>query len=327
MIVIVTIAEDIHALAVQERVHAAGDDCHIVECDRIAQRDFLAYGINHDVIDHVLTSDGTRISISKAAVLWLRRMRANQDLDRPLEHERAQLVIDSDCGGALMGLLATHFRGKWISTPDATYRASDKLGQLEVARQCGFAVPRTLVSQSREVVLRFHESCGGRVVVKTIVGGPGPFLQTVALDDPDALDEESFAAAPAIYQERVEGRDHLRLNCFGDKSYAALISSDDLDWRANLDVPITAYEVTAALHRKVRAVLDRLGLEMGIVDLKFDSQGRPIWLEVNPQGQFLFIDAFTDLNLAQRFAEYLVFVQAEVSSGSGPHRRRVVARS
>jgi hypothetical protein len=43
-------------------------------------------------------------------------------------------------GSALAGLLATHFAGKWISTPDATYRASDKIGQLDAARVMRAAV-------------------------------------------------------------------------------------------------------------------------------------------------------------------------------------------
>jgi hypothetical protein len=45
---------------------------------------------------------------------------------------------------------------------------------------------------------------------------------------------------------------------------------------------------------------------MGIIDLKLTPDGEPVWLEVNPQGQFLFLDAFADLQLAAKFADYLV---------------------
>ena len=45
---------------------------------------------------------------------------------------------------------------------------------------------------------------------------------------------------------------------------------------------------------------------MGIVDLKLTPEGEPVWLEVNPQGQFLFLDALANLNLAEKFAAYLV---------------------
>jgi D-alanine-D-alanine ligase-like ATP-grasp enzyme len=77
-------------------------------------------------------------------------------------------------------------------------------------------------------------------------------------------------------------------------------------------VPITAWSVSSELHAKARAVLDRLGLEMGNIDLKITPEGECVWLEVNPQGQFLFLDALTDLQLADRFVDYLVTEAARV---------------
>lgn len=306
MIVILTIADDLHALVVQRQVRESGLlDCHIIECDRIAQRSSLSYGINYPVSDEISTSEGGKICLSDATLLWFRTIRAAQDYKFAVEGT-ARAIIDNDCRGALLGYLATHFHGKWISTPEATARAADKIGQLQAAHACGFRVPRTLVAQSREAVLGLYDSCEGNIVVKTIVGAEGPFLETVKLDDPRKLDDDYFAAAPAIFQEYIAGHEHLRLNCFGNESYAALISSDDLDWRSNLDVPISSYAVAPSLHRNVRAVLDRLGLEMGVVDLKLTADREPVWLEVNPQGQFLFLDAFTDLKLSERFAAYLV---------------------
>jgi hypothetical protein len=154
-------------------------------------------------------------------------------------------------------------------------------------------------------VLEFYEACRREVIVKTIIGAPGPLLETKRLE-PERFDDASFAAAPAIYQEYIQGSDHLRLNCFGAHSYAARICTEDLDWRANLNVPITSYTVPSALHNRVRSVLDLLRLEMGVVDLKLTPGGEPVWLEVNPQGQFLFLDALTDLGLAEKFAIYLI---------------------
>jgi glutathione synthase/RimK-type ligase-like ATP-grasp enzyme len=307
VILILTFTDDLHALAVQQCVRSTGySHCYVIECDRIAQRDFLSYGINYGWSDRVLTSDGNPVSLSDATVIWLRRITSNQILQSEVEDENAQTIIKNDCGGALTGYLATHFHGKWISTPEATYRAADKIGQLKAAHESGFRIPKTLISQSRKDILEFFESCSGRMVVKTVVGAPGPFLQAVKVEDPSSFDEASYAAAPSIYQEYIPGSKHLRLNCFGAESYAALIQSDIIDWRINLNVPITAFPVDAALHSRVRDVLDRLGLEMGIVDLKLTPEGEPVWLEVNPQGQFLFLDALANLRLADRFASYLL---------------------
>ena len=51
---------------------------------------------------------------------------------------------------------------------------------------------------------------------------------------------------------------------------------------------------------------------MGIFDLKLDEGVEPVWLELNPQGQFLFLEGMTGLPLAQAFAEFLV-AEAELA--------------
>jgi hypothetical protein len=111
---------------------------------------------------------------------------------------------------------------------------------------------------------------------------------------------------PAVYQEYIPGTRHIRLNCFGDRSFAASIETSELDWRPNLNVPITSWPVPSSSHKQVRAVLDRLGLEMGIVDIKETPEGEFVWLEVNPQGQFLFLQPLADMPLDEHFADYLL---------------------
>jgi hypothetical protein len=45
---------------------------------------------------------------------------------------------------------------------------------------------------------------------------------------------------------------------------------------------------------------------MGIFDVKLTDDGEPVFLEINSQGQFLFVEALTDLPLADHFAAFLV---------------------
>ncbi|MCB5166464.1 hypothetical protein LG634_16660 [Streptomyces bambusae] len=291
----------------------------------------------------VPTSEGRTVAPAEAEVLWWRRARADQQLTMAAmatarttastrsaasaasatsaastastastassdgEGLGAQQVslVNNDCRGALAGILAASFHGTWISPPAATDRASDKIYQLWVARQAGFRVPRTLITQSRDEVLDFVREVG-RVIVKPVVGAPGPSLLTRWIENPLALPAESYAVCPATYQEYVPGRHHIRLNCFGERMFAARIETDELDWRPDLRVPITRWPVPADLARLVRTTLDRLGLPMGVIDLKLTPSGEPVWLEVNPQGQFLFLEPITGEPLTEHFADYLI---------------------
>jgi glutathione synthase/RimK-type ligase-like ATP-grasp enzyme len=315
MILIVTVAGDLHALVIQRALRMGGySNCFIVECDRVAQREALSFGLNCEIADRLLTSEGRHVSVADASIIWFRTMRLHQLLDNEVDSPDARVIVDNDCRGGLMGLLLTQFRGKWISTPEATQRASDKTLQLDVALRCGFRVPKTLITQSVDDLKRFWEDCGQRVIAKTLVGAPGPFLETTLIDDLRSLDRESVEAAPTMFQEYVPGTAHLRINTFGSRSYAALIESPQVDWRTNLNVPISAVDVEPSIHTRIQSVLRALDLEMGVVDIKLTPAGEPVWLEVNPQGQFLFLDALTSLRVADNFAAFLLEQQSIMST-------------
>ena len=45
---------------------------------------------------------------------------------------------------------------------------------------------------------------------------------------------------------------------------------------------------------------------MGVVDLKMLPSGECVWFEVNPQGQFLFLEGLANMPLSNEFADYLL---------------------
>jgi biotin carboxylase len=52
-------------------------------------------------------------------------------------------------------------------------------------------------------------------------------------------------------------------------------------------------------------VMDALGLVIGTIDLKVAHNGEHVFLEVNPQGQFLYIEIRTGLPISEALAEFL----------------------
>ena len=44
---------------------------------------------------------------------------------------------------------------------------------------------------------------------------------------------------------------------------------------------------------------------MGIIDLKLTRDNIPIRLEINPQGQFLFVEGISGLDLTSHFVNFL----------------------
>lgn len=83
------------------------------------------------------------------------------------------------------------------------------------------------------------------------------------------------------------------MHCFGSQVFAVRIDSEALDWRQNLEIPFSPYDLSEEARARLLHVLNALNLRMGVFDLKLDDHGEVTWLEVNPQGQGLLGRAFT----------------------------------
>jgi glutathione synthase/RimK-type ligase-like ATP-grasp enzyme len=52
--------------------------------------------------------------------------------------------------------------------------------------------------------------------------------------------------------------------------------------------------------------MDRLGLVYGAIDMRLTPEGEYVFLEINPTGQWLFIEAATGQPIAAAFADLLI---------------------
>lgn len=306
-VLIVTIGDDLHALAVQAALRNRKIECSIIESDLFSGRESIGLRFSSAGCGEALlrTAEGTLVDASSVDLIWWRRPKSKQQIDQTSLREDHLGLINNDCTASLVGGLESQFRGKWVSDPRATEYASNKINQLSLAPMAGFRIPETLISQSRDDLIQFYKKHSGKIIMKPVAGTPGPLLFTQFVSQVHLDSEQSIRTCPTIYQEFVPGKRHLRLNCFGVHCHACVIESDALDWRPNLNVPIHQWQVPEGLSKKVRHALDLLGLEMGIVDLKETEQGDIIWLEVNPQGQFLFLEGITGQPLTELFADFI----------------------
>ena len=307
-IAIVTVSGDIHAHVIRHKLRSQSEaECLIVEVDRLSTNHPVSWQFSDVDPEAYIVVDGIQVRLSEIDLVWWRRSRSTQALSSTYPEDQKRL-IDNDCQSAFVGAFITGFGGKWVSHPWSTERAGNKLFQLSVAEREGFNIPRTLVSQNPDEVRAFCDSNRNGTIAKAVAGGgKDVFLFTEFITAHQLADkDDSIAVSPTIYQAYVPGSVHIRLNCFGMRSYAAKIETEELDWRPNLNVPIRSWAVPPSLHLKVRRVLDALDLEMGIVDLKVTPTGQTYWLEVNPQGQFLFLEPLTGDAYSKIFSDYLL---------------------
>lgn len=305
-IAVVTHERDLHAHAVKaemERRHPA--TVHILESDHFSRAPGLSWSPQEFTEPVFPAVGGTAVDLRSLDAVWFRRLgnprtSAHPEVTDPVDRE----LINVDTAAAAFGMLTTEFQGRWIDHPTAFWSAQNKVVQLRAAHEIGLRIPETLISQSPEQIRKF---CGIHpgAIVKAVRGVMQAPAATTTVSEELLANDAALSVCPAIYQEMVPGSRHVRVQVFGERVLAALLESDDLDWRPNLDIPAAEHRLPAALADALRELLRRLGLTMGVFDLKLTDDGEYVWLEVNPQGQWLFVQGMTGLPLIETFTDFL----------------------
>jgi glutathione synthase/RimK-type ligase-like ATP-grasp enzyme len=313
---VLTRHDDFHAHVMRHVLQERNLDCRIILTDSMAGVGGISWSTSAEVkAATVCDIDGQEVVVADLDAVWFRRLTGEPRIPGSLRDEGIRDLVINDCRAALLGMMLTEFGGTWVSHPEMSRAAQNKLVQLKMAQRARLRLPRTLVSQDPQKVRRFCENLEYRVVVKPVIGSQKTPVMA-GMVTPEVLTDDAVRLSPAIYQEFVPGTRHLRVCCFGTRVRTALLETETLDWRYPLDADVAPYELDAETAGCVLQVIEHLGLRMGIIDMKLDADGRPVWLEVNPQGQFMFLEGMcSGMRLTQTFADFLV-EEAQVGSNS-----------
>ncbi|HSA52521.1 MAG TPA: ATP-grasp ribosomal peptide maturase, partial [Yinghuangia sp.] len=126
--------------------------------------------------------------------------------------------------------------------------------------------------------------------------------------EPVTVDEvdETVSVVPHLFQARVDKVADLRVVIVGKQVFPVRIDSGLLDWRA--DYEALTYQITTLpddMGRALIAYLDHFCLASGSFDLALDRDGGIHWLELNPNGQWGWLEDKTGLPISAAFADIL----------------------
>ncbi|MFF7654336.1 ATP-grasp ribosomal peptide maturase [Streptomyces sp. NPDC007983] len=209
----------------------------------------------------------------------------------------------------LAGTLYALDRPLWVNHPARAAAADHKPTQLATAVRLGLTVPATLVTNDPVEARRFIAT-HRQVISKTLRWTPyerdGVGLTSWA--EPVTADEvdDTVTAAPHLFQARVDKVADLRVLVVRRRSFAVRIDSGLLDWRKDHSaLSYSVVDLPDRLEKALFACLDHFGLPSGSFDLALDRDGEPHWLELNPNGQWGWLEEKTGLPMAAAFADLL----------------------
>ena len=211
-------------------------------------------------------------------------------------------------------IFATYPDCLWVSNPYAIKKASNKLTQLLTAANFGFKIPKTIFSSAPEDIEEFRSQVGD-LVMKPLglpyakVNGVNSWLYATLIPSRQKMDYEGLGITPMIFQERITKVFDLRVTVIGEQVFGCKIVSKDLDWRlsqSKTDTIYTPFTLENSFAQKCIEITKYLGLNFGAFDFVKSIEEEIFFLEINPNGQWGFIEEKTGLPLSKAMAELLV---------------------
>ncbi len=199
----------------------------------------------------------------------------------------------------------------WVSQPSNIDRAENKLLQLQAAASSGHLVPETLVTNGGSQARAFLRAHRGVAVCKAldaplfIEERKSMFVFTSLVSDDDAGRIQDIELAPMVLQQRVWPKVDVRVVVIGTHAFGAACKTSQLDWRTDPTAQWAPCDLPSSISSKCVELVRSLGLVYSGIDLALDERGRHWFLELNPNGEWGWLQA-RGVPVAQALADELV---------------------
>ncbi|MEH2237023.1 MvdD family ATP-grasp ribosomal peptide maturase [Nostoc sp.] len=317
-VLIITHSEDNESIPlVIQAIEAQGSKAFRFDTDRFpteVQLD-VYYGATEQVI---LSADDQKLDLSEVSAVWYRRIAIGSKIPTTMDKQMRQASIQ-ESRVTIQGMIAC-IQGFHLDSVPNIRRAENKQLQLQVARKIGLDTPRTLTTNNPQAVKQFAQECEQGMITKmlssfAIYDEQGRekvvFTNPISSEDLDNLDGLRFC--PMTFQEKIPKALELRTIIVGKNVFTAAVDSQALDkarydWRKQGVAFLDAwqlYTLPQDVEEKLLKLMAEFGLNYGAIDIILTPDGRHIFLEVNPVGEFFWLERTPGLPISQAIAQVL----------------------
>lgn len=318
MILILTTADDLHAQHVAALLDQRGAAVTWFDPADFPRHATLSIGYTARGLQRrTLETRSGAIDLASVRAVWYRRP-GTPVPDEGVPDDAARRYVAQESGMVLHDLWSM-LDAVWLpGAPETVRQAHHKGLQLRIAGELGFELPPTLITNSPDSLLDFYRAHAGAIVSKqagwasasTIGLGMVRFTELVTTRD--IAYYQTVKHCPVTLQRYIDKRIELRITVVGDRVFAAEIHSQAThhtryDWRRydSLRTPHLPHTLPAEIERRCIDLVTRLGLRFGAIDMIVTPSGEYIFLEINPNGQYLWIEEFTGLPISDAICDLL----------------------
>lgn len=311
-VLIVAPETDEHGLAVAAEIARQGGQPQTLDLESFPEH--VALSMRYDCCggrrDFTMARRSGSLAFADVGSVWWRRPQPARIASAITRSSHRQFAAN-EAQEALAGLWYA-LDASWINEPARDETAARKAYQLKIAQEIGFAIPATLMTNDPDAVRLFVDARGYRnVVYKSFSSTHEEWRETRLLKTEELALIDNVRYSPVIFQEYVEADVDLRITVVDDSIFPAAIHSQQTAYKVDcrIDIGNALIESTtlpADLEEKIMSLMRRLGLVYGAIDMRLTPDGRYVFLEINPAGQWLYIEQATRQPISSRLAKALV---------------------
>lgn len=322
-ILIFTEPDDIHAALVKLALEQKGVNCQIFFTADMPSQQRNSISFSNDNLQWIsqsLDELPTLLSETHYDSVWFRRPRrpfiANQAHEADQEFVKRENQIYHDSIPFLLNADAW-----WVNPYNSLKRANSKIAQLKLATELGFRIPKTLVSNCPQTIKTFIDNSASKdVIYKSFTPQFWSekkglkLLYTSKITKAELCSDQMLQLVPGIYQHYIEKQFELRVTCFGSHISAVKIQSQHHplgieDWRKipGSELSLEEYKLENSTKNKIINYMTRLGIVFGCFDFIVTKDDELYFLELNEQGQFLWIEElYPELHYLDHFVNFII---------------------
>lgn len=214
----------------------------------------------------------------------------------------------------LEGFFLSLDKAKWINPMFATHIAERKLFQLKTAFNLGLKIPKSIVTNNTDKAILFIKS-NKETIIKPISNGLQTLKNKTYSIYTSPITIKSFAEietprifeTPIFLQEKIDNLADIRVTIVGNQIYAAKITKIDsmeVDWRKpSIKKKYALLELPQNLQKQLLSINQFYGLIYSAIDLILTPKGDYIFLEINPVGEFVWLEKELGLQISNKIID------------------------
>jgi MvdD family ATP-grasp ribosomal peptide maturase len=266
-----------------------------------------------------LTNEEGEFDLREVTAIWHRRLSFGVQLPAELDSQLRHASI-GEARAAAHGMLASLkcFRMDHLRH---IRHAENKQLQLQVARELGLDTPRTLTTNDPAAVRAFAQTCEGGMVTKMLSSfaiyeeGKELVVFTNPVKPEDLVDLSGLSLCPATFQELLSKSLEIRVTVVGQQHVMSAAVDSQVserathDWRRDgvrMIQDWRPYQLPSEVEEKILRLMDYFSLNYGAIDIILTPDNRHVFLELNPSGEFFWLEQTPGLPISDAIADLLL---------------------